>query len=137
MNTRNEVIEKVCKQKNIYKKKEKYYVLKHTYDITPTPVIIKTTIDSKTMDLLVAYLQFKADGMKHAYSFHQTDMANIITKYFDIEILDSFTGSYYEIDLYENWEHWAGEAAKVEMISQFHNVEMIKELEELVMLEFA
>lgn len=132
MNTRNEVIEKVSKQKSIYKKKEKYYVLKHTYDVTRTPVIIKTTIDAKTMDLLVAYFQFKADELKHAYSFDQIDMANIMTKYFDCEIFDSFTGRYYEIDLYECWEYWAGEAAKVEMIPQFHNEEMIKELEELV-----
>lgn len=132
MNIKNEIIEKVVKQKSIYKKKEKYYVLKHTYDITPTPVILKTTIDVKTMDLLVAYLQFKTDEMKHAYSFHQVDMAEVITKYFDCEIVDSFTGSYYEIDLYECWEQWAGEAAKVELIPQFHNEEMIKELEVLV-----
>lgn len=132
LNTRNEAIEKVSKQRSIYKKKEKYYVLKHTYDVTPTPVILKTTIDFKTMDLLVAYLQFKADELKHAYSFDQTDMANIMTKYFNIEILDSFTGRYYEIDLYECWEHWAGEAAKVETIPQFHNDEMLKELEALV-----
>lgn len=132
---RNDVIEKVIKQKNIYKKKEKYYVLKHTYDIAPSPVIIKTTIDSKTMDLLVAYLQYKADGMKHAFSFHQTDMADLLEKYFDCEVIESHSGSYYEIDLYENWEHWCSKAAEVESIPHFHNESLLVDLKTLVSKE--
>lgn len=132
MAIREEIIEKVVNQKNIYKKKEKFYVLKHTYDITPTPVIIKTTMNSDTVDLLVAYLQYKADEMKHAYSLHQSDMAELMAEHFDCEVIDQYSGRYYEIDLYENWEYWCGVANKVTEIPHFHNEELLNELNELV-----
>lgn len=132
MVTRNETIEKVNKQKNIYKKKENVYVLRHTHDISPRPVIIKSNLSSNTMDLLVAYLQFKADELQNAYDFDQVDMADFLVKYFKCEVLQSYDGNYFEIDLYENWEYWAGESAEVGKVKHFDADGLLDDIEVLV-----
>lgn len=132
MDIRNEIIEKVVKQKSIYKNKKKIYVLCHTYDHEPRPVIIKTTMNYNTMDLLLAYIQYKAAETLEEYDFDQVVIGELLSKYFECEVLEQFNGSYYEMDLYKNWEAWTGVADKVDAIPHFYNEDLIGDIKDLV-----
>ena len=128
-----EQINKVNKLKSIYGKREHYYVFTHTYDtITPTPVYIKSNIRPKLMDLLVAFIQFKASNILMEYEIYQTDLKDLLIKHFNCEEVMYVNHTFTEIDLYLNWEYWCSVAENVESINHFNKTELLADIEKLV-----
>lgn len=130
--TREDQIKKVMDAKSIFGKKENYFVLSHTYDTSVSLVLLKSKMTNLSMELLVAYLQFKADEIKHAYSFHQTDMEAILVRHFQCEKPPYYPEKWKHIDLYENWEKWCGISGMVDSIHHFKDENVLSDLENLV-----
>ncbi|WP_338657319.1 hypothetical protein V6B14_22395 (plasmid) [Sporosarcina psychrophila] len=134
-NRRQEQIKKVDESKSIFGKKEYYYLLNHTYDLKPSSICFKSKINFEAMELLVANLQFKAEGIKEPYSFEQSDMRNILIDHFQCEGEPESPRVYNHIDLYLNWEKWCGVADLVSSIGHFQKEEVLRDLEKLINIE--
>ena len=132
MKNKLEAIRFINQQKNIYQTETFVYELSHKYDATHRPVMIKSNLNSKTMNLLVAYLHFKSFDIECTFDFDQIDMADVLVKYFKCEVVDSHTGSYTVIDLFENWEQWEEYSKSIKGINHFNIQGLTNELKNLI-----
>jgi hypothetical protein len=130
--SREQQVKSVNRIKELYSESDFYYLLTHEYDYRLTPVYVKSKIHPWTMELLIAFIQFVADYFKHAYSLHQSDLANLLVKHFDGEVLDYRPYRAINEDLYQNWEEWCGIANQITNINKFNKPELIEDIKKLV-----
>lgn len=92
-----------------YKRRGRKYVYNiiHQMNIVPKNTYVETNFTPLVMDGIMAYIQHVAWDTTHecCYSLGEDEVLEIINKFYtEVKFLDEPYKSYYEIDLYENWE---------------------------------
>lgn len=86
--------------------------LTHSMNITPRNLFAFVKATPFTLCGVMAYIQHIAFDLthKHGYALEESEIIEIVGKfYFDVTLLDDEPlGTYHEIDLFENWESYAG-----------------------------
>lgn len=95
----------------------KDYVLTHTYE-DHSGVFLSCPMTINEIDLLIAYVQFKADELKHAFHTSVDNLSKILIEVFGAKKVEN-VNKVNCIDLYENWEYWCPMAKEVEGIPLF------------------
>lgn len=131
---REAVLNYVKGLESIFDKNGKQYVYKlsHTYDISPSPLYVKSSILPEAMDLLLAYMQFKLSNIEEGYALGQEEITPILSSLYETAELPKQKKFDYEFDLYINWEQWCGIASQVEEIELFDREELDELLREIV-----
>ncbi|WP_099301886.1 hypothetical protein [Bacillus sp. Marseille-P3800] len=106
--------------------------MNHQYDIKTRNVLIKSTLEPHTMELLLAYMQYKAASVQMDYQFDQVLIAGLLKQHFNFEVLEGYQGECYEFDLYTNWEIWCGKFDEVLGIHHFQNEEFNNDILKIV-----
>ncbi|QSF43403.1 bis-aminopropyl spermidine synthase family protein [Paenibacillus tianjinensis] len=90
------------------------YSLTHTYDEDPKRKLhILVPYDYETFNAICAYIQFECSELETSFSMDQTDIIEVLTKFYDCEeclyqkelLIDEDAKN---IDLYINWESHCG-----------------------------
>lgn len=86
--------------------------LTHSMNIRPQNLFAFVKTTPFTLCGVIAYIEHIAFDLTHAhgYAFEESEIIEIVNKfYFEVTRLDAEPlGTYHEIDLYENWEAYAG-----------------------------
>ena len=126
--TRDEQIESVKQLSSLYSEEDHYYLLQDIHEIDPTAYLVKTKIAPKTMELLIAFIQAKADELQHGYSVVKVEMVEVLTKHFEVEASNQYDASWHIIEFYYNWEKWCGKFAAINEIPLFQNEPLVEHL---------
>jgi hypothetical protein len=124
-------VNKVSKNPFLYTNPEYTYYLTHAFDNDrKNNVLIKSTIEPETMELLIYTFQDIAFDVDDSKDLGQRDVARILAELFDTQII-STDGikkiTAYNIDLYDNWECWTGVGGEILAIKKLKN-EKVKDL---------
>lgn len=113
------------------------YKLSHTYDIEPSRTVVQTTIIPEAIDVLTAYIMYKAAEFDDHFDMENEELAKILVKFYgafngiesdDCQIDENF-------DLYLAWEKYCGRVDDIYSIELFHRDGLDEYLEELVLKE--
>lgn len=101
-----ELFDKLKKEYNRRGRKYVYNVI-HCMNIEPKNTYVEINYTPSVMDGIIAYIQHISWEITHkcCYSLGEEEILEIINKFYtEVKDLDKPYKSYYEIDLYENWE---------------------------------
>ncbi|WP_145142101.1 hypothetical protein [Paenibacillus sp. Y412MC10] len=132
-----DVMNSVFQQDTLFSESHFTYHLTHTYDKEPRKIILTSTIEPYTMDLLIAYIQFVASDIDMQYSIDQEEIKRIVKELYSNhsrpdDNLYKLDPTPCEIDLYINWEWWCGQADSIMSYPVFHNDRLQSILEEII-----
>jgi hypothetical protein len=83
-----------------------------------------------TFDVIVAFIQYECSEIEESFGMDQENVIKVLEKFYGCKELETPNRtSYYEVDLYENWEMFCGTA------DQIQSLELLKRegLKELLM----
>ena len=133
---RDDVINEVLLRDNLYSDIHYTYHLTHTYDNEPRRIVVTSTIEPYTMDLLVAYIQFHACDIDSRHGMDQVEVKRILKELYSgtqqKNNMYTMDPTPCEIDLYVNWEWWCGKSDRVMDCTLFQNDRLINLLEEII-----
>ncbi|OMF76663.1 hypothetical protein [Paenibacillus glucanolyticus] len=134
---RQEVLDTVFQQENIFTATHYTYHLTHTYDREPRRILLTSTIEPYTMDLLIAYIQFVASDIDMHYSVDQEDVIRVVKDLYSNQAqintnVINLDPTPCEIDLHINWEWWCGQSDRIMSHKLFHNDTLQNMLEEII-----
>ncbi|MFB5678792.1 hypothetical protein [Paenibacillus terreus] len=101
------LVEELKHAETIKDKEQHTFVLTHTYDQETRLFFFRGPYAEETMNALIAYIQHKGSEIDMAYGMDQTEVITVLKKFYDCSDTDLSMGAT-EIDLYINWEQWAG-----------------------------
>lgn len=130
--TRETIINQVKNLESIIGDKFYTYKFTHTYDIKPSPIYFKSKLAPNTMDLLIAFIQFEGSDIDQEYGLGQEEVVPLLVKYYDGESAEPKKRGVTEINLYDNWEIWAGVSDKVMGIELFKREGLIEDLKKII-----
>lgn len=136
-NEREEMINSIASKTDIKSDKQYVYYLCHTYNHDVNKKVwVKAPYDQETFDILCAYIQFECAEIKESCSMSEEDILNVLEQYYDC------TGSFsisrnekkkaVEVDLYENWEYYCGEAVRIQKIESLKREGLTEQLKQYV-----
>ncbi|MDN4067667.1 hypothetical protein QYF50_07145 [Paenibacillus vini] len=134
---KQDVLSEVFQHDSLFSATHYTYHLTHTYDNEPRKIILSSTIEPYTMDLLIAYIQFVGSDIDMHFSIDQEDVKRIVKELYsnpsetdnNVYTLDPTPC---EIDLYINWEWWCGQSDRIMSHTLFHNDRLQNVLEEII-----
>ncbi|MGC6589089.1 hypothetical protein ACPV3A_29610 [Paenibacillus sp. Dod16] len=134
---RQEVLDTVFQQENIFTATHYTYHLTHTYDREPRRILLSSTIEPYTMDLLIAYIQFVASDIDMHYSVDQEDVIRVVKDLYSNQAqvntnVINLDPTPCEIDLHINWEWWCGQYDRIMSHKLFHNDRLQNMLDEII-----
>lgn len=101
-----ELFNKLKKEYNRRGRKYVYNII-HCMNIEPKNTYVETSFTPLVMDGIIAYIQYISWEItnKCCYSLGEDEVLEIVNKFYtEVKHLTEPYKSYYEIDLYENWE---------------------------------
>ncbi|MCM3273978.1 hypothetical protein [Paenibacillus elgii] len=82
------------------------YCLTHTYDLRPKRFYVEAPYSHDVFEAICAYIQFECSEMEETYSMDQTDVIEILEKFYECKKVKRAKAI--KVDLYYNWECFCG-----------------------------
>ncbi|WP_339193836.1 hypothetical protein MKY95_18920 [Paenibacillus sp. FSL P4-0176] len=131
--TREEIVQLVTKKKNLTQKKINIYCLTHTHDTEPREYWVKAPYSVNVFNTLVAYIQFELSDIEQSYGMDQEDLIKILEQFYDCKQTEKpDRGTYFEIDLYYNWEYFCSAYDDVQKIESMRRLGLKEALADIV-----
>ncbi|WP_342423098.1 hypothetical protein [Paenibacillus sp. FSL E2-0178] len=112
-----QIVEKVSKKKKLETSKNHLYCLTHTYDNEPRKYWVSAPYTLDTFDVIVAFIQYECSEIEESFGMDQEDVIKVLERFYGCKELETPDRiSYYEVDLYENWEMFCGTADQIQSI---------------------
>lgn len=112
-----EIVARLKESASLPKEEKSYqYCLTHTYDHEPRRFYIDAPYMPDIFEAICAYIQFECAEIEDTYSMDQTDVIDILEKFYGCKSIKRTKAN--QVDLYLNWEYFCG--------SQLQTVECLK-----------
>lgn len=119
-----DIVEYVQTKGNLESDVNYLYFLTHTYDEQQRKIWVKAPYDYETFNVICAYIQFECAEFEQSFSIDQTDVLEVLKKYYDctgnFSVVKEDKRKAKEINLYLNWEQFCGCAEKIQSIESLH-----------------
>ncbi|MBU7316029.1 hypothetical protein [Paenibacillus oleatilyticus] len=107
-----EIVARLKESASLPKEEKSYqYCLTHTHDHEPRRYYIEAPYTPDIFEAICAYIQFECAEIEDTYSMDQTDVIEILEKFYECKSVKRTKAN--QVDLYLNWEYFCGSQLQI------------------------